>query len=97
MSTAPAMAARRRHRKEQLLSELHNLPLGARYIMREGLRDPQKYGVAAIRPGDRLPPPPEVFPRVSGGLVPVWVEFQHRVGAPSEGRVRRRFLPGKRP
>jgi TonB family protein len=50
--------------------------------------------LAAIKPGDRLPAPPDFFPTVTGGLVPVFVEFRHRVGAPSDVRVRRRYRPG---
>ena len=53
--------------------------------------------LAALKLGDRLPPPPEGFPRLSGGVVPVWVEFRHRVGAPSDVWVRRRFVTGNRP
>ena len=52
--------------------------------------------VDAIRPGDRLPPPPDSFRRQPDGSVPVWIEFQHRVGAPSDVRVRRRFAPSQR-
>jgi TonB family protein len=50
----------------------------------------------AIKPGDRLPPLPDAFPRLPGGLIALWVEFQHRVGAPSDIRVSRRYrLPGQ--
>jgi TonB family protein len=52
---------------------------------------------AALKVGDQLPPPPDVFPVVTGGLVPVFIEFQHRVGAPSDVRVRRRYRPGAAP
>jgi hypothetical protein len=48
----------------------------------------------ACKPGDRLPPPPDIFPSVAGGLVPLFIEFQHRVGAASDVRIRRRFAPG---
>ncbi len=52
--------------------------------------------LAALRPGDRLPAPPESLVRAPGGQVAVWIEFRHRVGAPSDVRVRRRYQASER-
>jgi TonB family protein len=47
--------------------------------------------VGALKPGDKLPAPPDSFHRLADGLVPLWVEFRHRVGAPADVRVLRRY------
>jgi hypothetical protein len=48
----------------------------------------------ALKPGDRLPAPPESLVRSPGALIPIWIEFQHRVGSPGDVRVLRRYQPG---
>jgi TonB family protein len=51
----------------------------------------------AVKIGDRLPALPDSFPRLPGGVLALWVEFQHRVGSPSDIRVSRRYrLPGQK-
>jgi hypothetical protein len=44
--------------------------------------------VASMRVGSRFPSPPAAYPD-QAGLVPVWIEFHHRVGRESGWRVLR--------
>jgi TonB family protein len=49
--------------------------------------------LAALKTGDRLPVPPDSLVRTAEGQIPLWVEFRHRVGRPSDVRVMRRYRP----
>ena len=47
-------------------------------------------------PAIACPRPPRASGRLVDGMIPLWVEFQHRVGAPGDVRVLRRYQPAER-